>query len=238
MRRRPHVRYSSLTSLLDVLFILLFASLARAAGVVERYGASHDAAADAATTAAPATAVSLTPPTAAATAPTAPTYDAGPPPPVVSPSRVELRTEAIKALSRGLEEKTPLFVRISAAGSVVGIDVSTEQTNSDQEIGVPLLERVSDPDVALSYLGDKTAALQVCNIVMRHLGKDDLERNLVVFAPEVPLAELPTALVMGLRRDEERCARDAKGVAVTIEPKRVDLDGGAPRTNAEIGPTP
>lgn len=201
MRRRG-VQYGSLTSLLDVLFILLFASLARAAGVV------HDSAAAAA--AAPVAPVAPADPV--------PPPDAGAPVPVPEPSRVELRAEAIAELARGLEGRRPVYVRISPEGSVIAIDVGTTPGAGDRQVGVPLLERVPDPDVGISYLGDRTADLRVCSIVMHHLGRADLRNDLVIVAPEVPLGELPVALVVGLHRDQERCARDAQGVAIVIDP--------------------
>ncbi|HUH03947.1 MAG TPA: hypothetical protein VML75_18250 [Kofleriaceae bacterium] len=200
MRRRG-VQYGSLTSLLDELFILLFASLARAAGVV------HDSAA--AATAEPAAPVAPDP---------ALPPDAGAPAPVPEPSRVELRAEAIAELARGLELRQPVYVRISPEGAVIAIEVGTTPGTGDRQVGVPLLERVPDPDVGISYLGDRSADLRVCSIVMHHLGRADLRHDLVIIAPEVPLGELPVALVVGLQRDQERCARDAQGVAIVIDP--------------------
>lgn len=201
MKRRA-VQYSSLTSLLDVLFILLFASLARATGVVN----DSAAAAAAAEPAPPAEPAPALPP------------DAGAPVAVPEPSRIELRAEALAELARGLEGRQPIYVRISAEGAVVAIDVGTTPGSGDRQVGVPLLERVPDPDVGISYLGDRSADLRVCSIVMHHLDRVDLRQDLVIIAPEVPLGELPTALVVGLQRDQDRCARDAQGVAIVIDP--------------------
>ena len=91
----------------------------------------------------------------------------------------------------------------------------------------PLLEHSPDPDIALAYLGDRAAELRICRIVAVHLGLADLANHLVILAPEKALADLPHALVEGLRRDVERCLRDQQGLAVIVDPSAVAPAAGS-----------
>jgi hypothetical protein len=205
--------------LLDVLFILVFASLARAAAVTEQRDAARVD--DAADTAPP----DAAPPDAAqpdaAPAGGAPADGA----PVPQRDRIELHEEALRQLAAVFAELRPVIVRISADGDVMAIEVGTAAAADDRAVKVPLLEKASDPDVGLSYLGDRSVDLRVCNIARRHLDRGDLAGVLVILAPEAPLAELRVALALGLERDRERCNRDTGGVAILVDP-RAETDGG------------
>jgi hypothetical protein len=214
VRRRESTRYSSLTSLLDVLFILVFAALIHAAATVER--AHGEAVAE------------IEPPPL----PPAPAlaHDAGPPDlgaagrdaDPIEPSRAQLYEEALAELAHAIERRSATFARISPAGVLVSIERDPDRTGSirELELGVPLLERVPDADVGTVYLGERIPELRVCTVVRRQLGRDDLGDELVIIIPEAPLAELEVALVRGLRRDQERCLRDEGAVGVVVDPLR------------------
>jgi hypothetical protein len=210
VRRRETTRYASLTSLLDVLFILVFAALIHAAATVER---AHGEAVVEIEPPAPSLAhdAGLPDPGAAA-------RDAGP----IEPSRAQLYDEALAQLAHAIERRSATFARISSAGVLVSIERDPDRSGSIRglELGVPLLERVPDADVGTVYLGERIPELRVCTVVRRHLGRDDLGDELVIIIPEVPLAELEVALVRGLRRDQERCLRDEGAVGVVVDPLR------------------
>jgi len=89
---------------------------------------------------------------------------------------------------------------------------------SQTPLDAPLLEHSPDPDVAIAYLGDRTAELRICHVAALHLGAADLGRYLVIVAPDVRLVDLPHALFDGLHRDLDRCLTDQRGVAAIVEP--------------------
>ena len=182
MRRRRVQPPGSLTSLLDVLFILVFASLVQS-------NASGDA---------PATVPVASPPVPS-------------PPP---PSFAALRQAAVAAATAQVEGAPLVVVHVAADGTAAEL----EEASGRRAIGVPLLERVADPDVAVAYLGDRAAALRVCGVVARELRVAELAGHVVVIAPAVALAELPVALVAGLRRDVARCWAEQHALAVIVEP--------------------
>jgi hypothetical protein len=170
MKRRRHVP-PDLTSLFDVLFIVIFAALIRAAA------AEHAAA------------------------------EAAKPKPTPEPlDPASLRARAIAQIGT----RPALVVRVSAAGTITAVE--TEGANIP--LDVPLLEHSPDPDVALAYLGDRSAELRVCRVAALHAGVPDVRRFLVIVAPARALADLPHALYEGLQRDIERC----DGLAVIVEP--------------------
>jgi hypothetical protein len=81
-----------------------------------------------------------------------------------------------------------------------------------------LLEHSPDPDVAVAYLGDRSAELRVCNIAALHLSVADLSGYLVIITPAVALADLQHALFDGLHRDLDRCLTEQHGLAALIDP--------------------
>lgn len=183
MRPRRHVRRPpDLTSLFDVLFIVVFAALIRAAAVQQ----------------------------AAAPAP----RPATPAPPAPPPALAVLRQRALADLDAQLAARTPLVVRISKAATIEALEVGDQRIALD----APLLEHSPDPDVAVSYLGDRSAELRICRIAALHLGATDLARYLVIMAPELPLADLPHALFDGLHRDLDRCLAEQHGLAALVDP--------------------
>ena len=193
MRPRRHVRRPpDLTSLFDVLFIVVFAALIRAAAV------QHAA--------------------EPAPRPVVPV----PPPP--SPAVAALRARALAQLDAALAARTPLVVRISAGATIEALEVDGRRIALD----APLLEHSADPDVAVSYLGDRSAELRICRIAALHLGTAELSRYLVIVAPALPLDALPDALVLGLQRDLGRCLSEQRGLAELIDPSALDPSTALP----------
>jgi hypothetical protein len=182
MRRRAPRRPPDLTSLFDVLFIVVFAALIRAA-------AAEQAAQPARPTPAPARPV---------------------PPPAVA----ALRQRALATLAGDLAARTPLVIRVTPDGTINGLDVGAQHVTVD----APLLEHSPDPDVALAYLGDRSADQRICRIAALHLGSVDLSRYLVIITPSVALAALPHALFDGLHRDLDRCLTEQRALATLIDP--------------------
>jgi len=176
-RARRHVP-PDLTSLFDVLFIVIFAALIRAA-------AAQNAAAAAQVAAKPA-----------------------PPPPPLDPASLRARAAG------ELAARDTVIVRVSAAGIVTALEADGRVMPLD----VPLLEPNTNPDVAIAYLGDRSAELRACRIAAVHLAVPDLANRLVIVAPAQKLADLPHALVDGLRVDVERCLTEQHGLAVIVEP--------------------
>lgn len=197
MRRRG-VRYAELTSLLDVLFILVFASLVQAAALVKK--AREPAASP--------------PPARAATSPTLPR-------PGLPPSRAAVRRQAAARLLDLLRKRGIIYVRVSAAGVLTAVEVEDEGGRvRAQRLRIPLVQRVADRDVGLVYLGDRNAGLRICSLVRLNLGRQDLAQHLVVVVPELPWERLRYALVEGMLRDQDRCFADEKGTAVVVDPRR------------------
>lgn len=190
--RRQGYRKPDLTSLFDVLFIIIFAALIRAAAVENA---------------------------AAKVAPPAP-----PPPrpvaPATPPAIAQLQKAALADVSAQLAARTPLVIRVSAAGVVTALETGAKRLALD----VPLLEHSPDPDVALSYLGDRSTELRLCRIAAVQLGAPDLAAYLVIIAPAAPLADLPHALHTGLHRDLVRCS-EQKTIASLVDPSELPRSG-------------
>jgi hypothetical protein len=188
-RARRHVRVPpDLTSLFDVLFIVIFAALIRAAAVQAA---------------------------------------AKPKPPPARPVPLDpssLRARALAELGAELAARPALIVRVSATGTVSAL----EADGATLAIDAPLLEHSADPDVVLSYLGDRAADLRVCRIAAVNLHAD-LARYLVIVAPERPLADLPHALYDGLHHDLDRCLAEQHAIAALVDPS-------APPVGGAVGP--
>jgi hypothetical protein len=182
VRRRARYRPPDLTSLFDVLFIVVFAALIRAAAVEN----------------------------AAAHPPAQPRPSAPATPPAVG----ALRQRALSELGADLAARTALVVRIRGDGTVEALEAGDRRIALD----APLLEHNPDPDVAVAYLGDRTAELRVCHIAAVHLGTPELSRYLVIIAPQLPLADLQHALYEGLHRDLDRCMTEQHGLAALVDP--------------------
>jgi hypothetical protein len=206
--KRPVRRPPDLTSLFDVLFIVVFVALIRAAAAqqeVER----------------------LTPP---------PPPPPKPAPPAPPPDVVALRAKALAGLERDLAGRTPLVVRISALverDRVNGTLVSLEHEGQKLALDVPLLADSRDPDIEVEYLGESSAELRVCRIAALHLRLPDLARHLVIIVPDRSHADLKRAagseaLFKGLRQDVARCFIEQRGIAALIDPAELPPVDPAP----------
>ena len=194
MTRRRQVQYAPLTSLLDVLFILVFASLIHGASLEER-----DREAEAAPAPRP-----------------VPDPEPSPPGPPVESER--LRRAALDLAIAGLEGRAPVIARIGTDGRLRELEVRGDGGVPEvRPLGLALVEAVPDPDVALIYLGDRSADLRLCNLVRLQLGAADLASHLVIVAPDAPVASLSVALAVGLRRDADRCRADHRGGALHVD---------------------
>lgn len=192
-RRRRHVRVPpDLTSLFDVLFIVIFAVLIRGAALQQ------------------AAAKTAEPPTP------------GPPPPPQPASA--LKAKALAQLDAQLAARPTVIARISKAGTLTMLESGDKRIPLD----VPLLEHSPDPDIALMYLGDRSAELRVCKLVALHVQIADLADHLVIIAPDARSADLPHALYTGVRRDVERCQIEQRGLAVVVEPDAVGQGSATP----------
>jgi hypothetical protein len=134
--------------------------------------------------------------------------------PITPPAVAALRQRALADLSSDLAGRTPLVVRITKDARIDALEVDGKRIALD----VPLLELSRDPDVAVTYLGDRGADLRVCKIAAVRLGAAELSRYLVIIAPALPLADLRHALFDGLHRDLDRCLTEQHGLAALIDP--------------------
>jgi len=183
VRRRVR-RPPDLTSLFDVLFIVVFVALIRAAAAQQAL--------------------------AQATAPKPVAPQPQPPPDVAA-----LRARALASITADLSGRTPLVIRVSVAGTVDAIEADGKKLVLD----VPLLEHDPNPQIGVSYLGDRSVELRVCRIAAVHLGAPDLAHYLVVIAPANDRKLRLTALNDGLDEDVRRCFVEQRGFAKIIEPE-------------------
>jgi hypothetical protein len=193
-------RLPELTSLLDVLFILVFATLValRAKPAVDEVGKTPE----------PIVVV----PDAGLLSP-----DAGPPP---DPGDALRMREATDRLVRTFQNPNVIVVTVSATGQIVGL---SRRGAGATDVRVTLLRDSPDPERAIEYRGSDEKEHRVCEIARRELDLEpDLARALVVISTEKPLAELPYALVAGLMRDATRCMDDANGFALLVDPGKVE----------------
>jgi len=202
-RRRPVVQYASMTSLADVMFILVFASLIYSAGLEQK---AREAAA-AALPERPSEPLRVSPPEL---------FDPAAP---VRRDAEQLRRAALAQVMTGLEGRGAVVVRVGRDGQLRAMERRQGGGVVTTALGLPLVERVPDPDVALTYLGDRQDGLRLCSLLRLHLGSKDLSDALVIIAPDVPFDELSVALARGLQRDTERCLADQRGIAVIVDPR-------------------
>ncbi len=139
---------------------------------------------------------------------------APPPPPPVKLEPSALQARALADLDKQLAARPTIILRVSDTGSLTAIETG----GTTLPLDTPLLEHSPDPDIALAYLGDRSAELRVCRVAAVHLSLPDLARYLVIIAPAQHLVDLPHALYEGLRRDVERCLFDQRALAVIVDP--------------------
>jgi hypothetical protein len=212
-KRKAPLAPSSLTSLVDVLFILVFAALVQRASAAT--GAQLDGAPEVKATGA---------------AVGAPVAQAAP-----RPAHSEaLRRAAISTLATELEERPAIIARVAKSGvltkleapGLASADAAAGAGGGSGEGGLvlelPLVEPVSDPDVAIGYVGDRDASKRLCAVIASRLAAAGsavaLERSLVVIAVDTPVRELTVALVGGLRRDVADCLAVHRAAAVLLDP--------------------
>lgn len=212
MRRRPVAQYAPLTSLLDVLFILVFASLIYSAGLEARQKEAEPAA----------------PPAAVPPAPLTPAQAA------VDPER--LRKVAVAEILAGLESRQAVVARVSSDGRLRQLERRQEGAPVVTPVELPLVERVPDPDVALVYLGERSPDLRLCSLVRLQLAAPDLSQHIVIVALDLPLDQMSVALARGLQRDVDRCTGDQRGVAVLLDPRAGQTAPPAPPQPEEKTP--
>jgi hypothetical protein len=237
MRRRRRKRASELTSLIDVLFILLFASLVQARDSMEREDA--------------ALVVDAGLPGAGpgAALPDAALPDAGPPDagpadaapasagdggasPVADAHREHARR--LSALVAGAVHGRDVFVvEVAATGYAVEIRhwhegaLVRRQAVQHRLVAVP----ADEPSEFPRYLGENQPWQRLCPLVLASLAQPqpDLGRALVVITVDAPLADLSLALRDGLVRDAALCLQDAGGIAILLDPANPipwsELDG-------------
>lgn len=186
MTRRNVLRHSQLTSLVDVLFILLFASL------VQQRRAAEASTADT---------------TAPEPATVTDTVDAGAPdatPPPADPHA------SARAVADQLETDTVVLVALDDAGTVTSI----ERGGHRQAADLPLLRATVDHRVVV-YAAADNPALRLCRVVADALG-GDIRGALILVSTYRELRGLPYALVRGLRADTARCIDDAGAYALVV----------------------
>jgi hypothetical protein len=212
VRRRGQLAPASLTSLVDVLFILVFAAL------VQRAGA--------------AAIEPIEPARPAFSASTAERRSPWMPPPQVE----QLRRAAIARITEQLQDQPAIIARVSARGVLTSIEMASaglaqtgagataepsgegalvDRRRESVAMELPLIERVDDPDVAIAYVGDRDARQRLCAVVAGRMGS--LANALVVIAVDAPLTELMISLVSGLRRDVEDCLTAHRAAAVLLD---------------------
>ena len=210
-RERPLVQYSTMTSFLDVLFLLVFAALIPAAALAEKARAAD----------------ARPKPKPAAVVPAL-----GPGEVAIDPER--LRKAAVAEILAGLESRQAVVARISADGRLRQLERRQDDAPVVTPVELPLVERVPDPDVNLVYLGDRSPDLRLCSLIRLQLASPDLAETIVIVALDQPLEQLSVALARGLKRDVDRCTGDQRGVAVLLDPRAT----GEPTPGAPTTPDP
>lgn len=195
-RKRYVRRPPDLTSLFDVLFIVVFVALIRAAAAEQSLAKAAE------------------PP---------PPKPAPPPPAPLTADVATLRMKAVSNLHEDIDARTPIVVRIAAPPVVatdpdaaLGARIDAIEIDGKRiALDLPLLER--DPRVNIAYLGDRSEELRLCKIAATRGGLADLAKHFVIVAPTLPLRELPRALTEGLHADVARCS-DLRGLASLVDP--------------------
>lgn len=198
MKRKAPLAPQSLTSLVDVLFILVFAALIQRAA---------------------------TPSSTSAAPPPTPTPMWTPPRPLaelravaeaqLAASLHEQPVIVARISARGV--LTSLEVAPGAGGALAALVAPAAGSGSAPRLALelPLIERVPDPDVAVAYIGARDPAHRICNAAAARLGS--LARSLVIVSVDAPLSELMLALVAGLRRDVDHCLIEHRAAAVLLD---------------------
>lgn len=197
MRRdRRAVRAPDMTSLFDVLFILVFVSLVNvgvnhtAAEEAEAKAKAAESALASAQAAAPSAAPSVSASASASVAPSSA------PPPIDLSAR-----------------SATILVRIESDGTD-GVLRAIERDGNVVDVNEPLLVKLDNPDAAYEYRGDRSRDLRICAIVASKLGLAELSHFIVVITTPKSIGDTNLILGAGIERDRVRCADEQKGFAV------------------------
>ena len=222
MKSRQKRRIPELTSLLDTLFILVFAALIQA-----RAGSESTAAAEERLAAQEAT--EEVPSDAAADAGVEDDAGAAVPDAGAEALAAQAERERIARSTAhfvgAIRSQGTILVVVSGEGYIASITQQTpEETLPAEELKIKLLRDSEDPDVRLVYRGHEGKENRVCEVTRRELGLEpDLGRAVVVITADRPLADLPYSLVTGLADDAAACFDDANGLGILVDPGRAKL---------------
>jgi hypothetical protein len=225
MRRRRRKRSSELTALLDVLFILLFASLVQARYSVERQVRDQTSAPVVADAAVPDAGTPMD--AAPADAPSPEVDDAAESlaPDAAEPPPYRQRGQQLSTLiASALHGREAFIVEVTAPGYLAALGHWRDGALlRRQPLQHRLVETVppEESDEEVRYLGDTQPSQRICPLVLAQLQPQpsDLARALVVITIDAPLAGLTRALRDGLARDAALCFQDAAGIAILLDPE-------------------
>ncbi len=222
MTTRRRKRIPELTSLLDTLFILVFAALIQARAGSERVAAAEalqDAEEEAAATESSDAATDADADADAGTA--APDAEAEATAAQAERERIARSTARFVGAIRN---QGTILVVVSGEGYIASITRQTpEETLPPEELKIKLLRDSADPDVRLVYRGHEGKDNRVCEVARRELGLEpDLGRAVVIITADRPLADLPYSLVTGLAGDAAACFDDAGGLGILVDPGRTN----------------
>ena len=234
MRRRRARRPAELTPLIDVLFILLFASLIQARSAIDRARADEPTAseqvADAASIDAGVDATADAGVDASVDASVL--VDAGAPldaAPPTEPTHLTESRELANNLAQGVYGKDAFVVEVREDGYVVALSRwSSGREVSRQRVRHRLVRPIlpGESGVGLMYLPPGDAG-RICPLVRAHIGaslrpaeqpESELSEILVLVILDVPLDDVPLALYRGLQEDLHDCFATARGIALLLQP--------------------
>lgn len=207
-----------MTSLFDVLFILVFVSIINAALSRQDVEDLKAAVASQPTASASASASALTAP--------------------LPPSAQALQARAVA----DLDARPAIVARVTDKSILRSLEAGQKQVKLD----VPLTEQVADEGLLVGYVGDRSSSLRICALAQLHLGITDLSPYLVIITSDVPFSDLPQTLVNGMQRDAYRCVEEQRATGILVDPSKVAPPSSSsssssavpPGTNSPGAPTP
>lgn len=219
MRRRRRKRASELTSLIDVLFILLFASLVQARDTMDREEPADTLVVDAGL-------------------PDAEPADAGPPDAGPPDAALDVQSgDDGTSPATGMHRERARRLSAVVAGAVQGVDVFVvevaatgyaveirrwrdgvllhRQAVQHRLVDVPPNHSSENP----AYLATNQPWQRLCPLVLASLPQPqpDLGQGLVLIIVDAPLGDLSLALWEGLKYDAAQCRQDAGGIAILLD---------------------
>ena len=238
MRRRRKKRSSELTSLVDVLFILLFAALIQARGVASSESLDEPGddpakviAGEAGGDAGPADAAT---PDGVTT--DGMTTDGAPPDATATDANGKgetgsYRAQSVRAaetMASAIDGRPVAILEITAAGRLEVITLWIEGVEERRTgLSYPLLEE-GLPKYEVDYRGERNRRHKLCAIVRDHLDESlsapaadagvAQQEMVVLITLDTPVDDLPLAFSRGLEDDIEQCFNDFQGFAIFIQP--------------------